>query len=91
MLLQRASAGTDVTLLWSLQYQQQFFSSRAKTENHAHEIKLRSLSSELVLDDNIFDDVKAAWELIAQPEDEGTFMKFEPRDGTTYDDEDDSS
>lgn len=90
MLLRSASAGTDPPLLWSLQYQQQFTSSRAKTEKHAHEIKLRALSPELVLDNSIVDSVKAAWIRIAQPEDSESFMKFAPRDGT-MDDEDDGS
>lgn len=49
------------------------------------------MSSELVLDESIFEDVKAAWMRIAQSEDADDFMKFAARDGTTADEDEEES
>lgn len=90
-VLRSVSAGESPPLLWSLQYQQQFASAREATDQTQRILKLGAMSSELVLDESIFEDVKAAWMRIAQPEDADDFMKFAARDGTTADEDEEES
>ncbi|KAH9828112.1 DNA repair protein rad16-like [Teratosphaeria destructans] len=75
-------------VLWRLQYVQRGpTSSRTLDERPDSNVVLLSpLSTDVVLQDEAMDDVKQAWRKIAG-EDDGAFLRFEPREGLAEDEE----
>lgn len=66
-----------------MQYQQRFGLGSAASVSKNQPILLDSLSSELALDENVLQNVRAAWEQICGTHvNHKSFMNFEPRDGT---------
>lgn len=65
-----------------MQYQQRFFANPAVPASDPVTFVLGSLSSELALDDDVLQDVKAAWQQICGTTDVDpeSFLKFEARD-----------
>lgn len=69
-------------MLWAMQYQQRYESVSTGPASNSAIIMLDSLSSELALDEDVLQDVKAAWKQICGTgADPDSFLKFEARDG----------
>jgi hypothetical protein len=72
-------------VLWSLEFEH-VWSPPAQPESDST-IALQSLPNDLVLEESVLEDVKAAWQRITGA-DASTFMCFAAREGTMDDDED---
>jgi hypothetical protein len=86
------------TILWSLRYEQHYPSMQppqSSAPSHPWPLDKRilvlpSTSLDLVLDDSVLDKVKGVWQTIIGDE-AGEFMKFDDREATGTDDEDDDA
>lgn len=84
-LLERVHEDLPPPVIWRMQYEQRHPVVQRQQEDNGV-IKLASISSSLALEDEVLDDVKAAWRKTTGGE-EATFMQFDAREGIGDEDE----
>ncbi|PPJ59664.1 hypothetical protein CBER1_01211 [Cercospora berteroae] len=86
-LLESLPSDEKGTILWSLKYQQTYTSPQSDVQQNDCMIRLPKLSPDLVLEDGVIENVKAAWKQIVGEGDFDSFMRFEAREDAMDHDE----
>lgn len=86
-LLESLPGDDKGTILWSLKYQQNYTSPPSDVQQNGRMIRLPRLSPDLVLEDGVVENVRAAWKQIIGEDEHDSFMRFEAREDTIDDDE----